>query len=68
LFTGFIAALIGTLIAWGIIVHLMRMSWTLFPSGIVLVVIVCLSLTLILGFAGTWRALGAKAAPHLRNH
>jgi len=24
-------------------------------------------LTLALGFAGTWRALGAKAAPYLRN-
>jgi putative ABC transport system permease protein len=24
-------------------------------------------LTLALGFAGTWRALGVKAAPYLRN-
>jgi len=24
-------------------------------------------LTLVLGFAGTWHALGAKAAPYLRN-
>jgi putative ABC transport system permease protein len=65
--TGTIAALVGTLTAWGIVVYLMRMSWAFFPDGALAVLAICLALTLVLGFAGTWRALGAKAAPYLRN-
>jgi putative ABC transport system permease protein len=30
-------------------------------------VVLAVVLTIVLGFAGTWRALGQKAAPHLRN-
>jgi predicted lysophospholipase L1 biosynthesis ABC-type transport system permease subunit len=32
-----------------------------------LVLVGAVGLTVALGFAGTWRALGAKAAPLLRN-
>jgi putative ABC transport system permease protein len=34
------------------------------PLGIL---VLALTLALVLGFAGSWRALGAKAAPYLRN-
>jgi putative ABC transport system permease protein len=65
--TGTIAAAIGTLMAWGVVTYLMGMTWSFFPGGILTVLVICLSLTIALGFSGTWRALGAKAAPYLRN-
>ena len=31
------------------------------------VIVACVAVTLLAGFTGTWRAMGATAAPHLRN-
>jgi len=36
----------------------MPLLWTMIPAALV---------TLAFGFAGAWRALGAKPAPYLRN-
>ena len=65
--TSIIAALIGTLTAWGIVVFLMDMAWVFIPAAVWTTVSICLIVTMIIGFAGTWRALGQKAAPLLRN-
>ena len=65
--TSIIASIIGTLTAWGIVVYLMGMSWVFIPSAVWTTVLVCMIVTMIIGFAGTWRALGQKAAPLLRN-
>ena len=65
--TGAVASVIGTLTAWAVVVFLMRMEWTFLPAVAAVTVGASLIATLIIGFAGTWRALGAKAAPYLRN-
>jgi putative ABC transport system permease protein len=65
--TSIISAVIGTLTAWAIVVFLMDMSWIFIPAAVWTTIAICLIVTLIIGFAGTWRALGQKAAPLLRN-
>ncbi len=67
LLTGLIAAALGTLTAWAVIVFLMRADWIFLPAVVATTVLVCIVVTVVVGFAGTWRALGQKAAPHLRN-
>lgn len=64
---GLIAAFVGAIAAWAVVTYVMRIPWTLDPTLIVGVIIVCVTLTLLAGFTGTWRAMGSKAAPHLRN-
>ena len=66
--TGLIAAVVGTLGAWGVVTGIMEIiEWRL-DYGLVLIVITsCITVTLLAGFTGTWRAMGTKAAPHLRN-
>jgi putative ABC transport system permease protein len=65
--TSAIATIIGTLTAWGIVVYLMDVTWVFIPTAVWTTVLICLLVTMIIGFAGTWRALGQKAAPLLRN-
>ena len=65
--TGTIAAAIGTLTAWSVIVFLMNVSWIFLPQIVIITVLVCLFVTMTSGYLGTWRALGEKAFPHLRN-
>jgi len=65
--TGIISAGVGTIASWGVITFLMEMSWSFYPITIIITLILCLILTITAGFLGTWRALGQKAAPHLRN-
>ena len=65
--TGIIAAGIGSLTAWAVIVFLMKSEWIFLPGVVAATVAACVVLSAVLGFAGTWRALGLKAAPFLRN-
>jgi len=65
--TGAIAAVIGTVTAWAVIVFLMDSPWVLLPGAVAATLGAGLLVTLAVGFAGTWRALGHKAAPYLRN-
>jgi putative ABC transport system permease protein len=65
--TGAVAAAIGTLTAWAVIVFLMHGEWVFLPGVVVATVVVCIALTQVIGFAGTWRVLGQKTAPFLRN-
>jgi putative ABC transport system permease protein len=67
LLTGVIAAGIGTLTAWAVIKFLMRSEWVFVPEIVAITVILCVITTTSVGLIGTWRALGQKAAPHLRN-
>jgi putative ABC transport system permease protein len=56
----------GVAAAYGIITHVMRlpfgMDWTVAATSIT----VALLITVILGLVGTWRILGQKPAPYLR--
>jgi len=65
--TGLLSSIIGTATAWAVIVFLMRSPWVNLPEITVVTVSFCLAITLGGGFIGTWRALGRKSAPLLRN-
>jgi putative ABC transport system permease protein len=64
--TGLIAAAVGTLAAWGIGRKIMNIPWTMNGGLLAGVIVACVLITLATGFTGTWRALGTKAAPLLR--
>lgn len=65
--TGTIAVGVGTLAAWAVVEKVMNIGWAM-DYGLALGVVgACIGVTLMAGFAGTWRALGIKAAPLLRN-
>lgn len=65
--TGCISAAIGTLTAWAAMVLLMRARWVFLPEVIAITVAVCLFVTIVAGYLGTWKALGETASNHLRN-
>jgi len=65
--TGIIAAGVGAAAAWGVVTNVMRITWSLDVGLIATVIGSCIAVTLLSGFLGTWRAMGAKAAPLLRN-
>lgn len=61
------AAAFGTLAGYLVITQIMHGEWSFLPSSVIGTILGCTLLTLILGFAGTWRALGQRPAPLLRN-
>ncbi len=64
---GLIAAFVGAIAAWAIVTHLMHIPWTIDFTMVGGVIVGSMVATLMAGFTGTWRAMGAKAAPLLRN-
>ncbi|MBI3447027.1 MAG: ABC transporter permease [Magnetospirillum sp.] len=65
--TGLAAAAIGSAAARAILLHVMKTDWVFLPGTTLATVMICVAASLLAGFAGTWKALGAKAAPLLRN-
>ncbi len=65
--TAAVAAVLGTLAAWAATRFVMNIEWVFQPEIVVTTALVSAALTLGFGFVGTWRALGHKAAPLLRN-
>jgi putative ABC transport system permease protein len=65
--TATVACAFGTLAAYLLVTRLMKIEWVFLPAPLLWTAGMATLLTLALGFAGTWRALGAKAAPYLRN-
>ncbi len=68
---GLLAALmamgVGTLAAWTLVTRTMGMDWYFLPGTMLATAGLGVVLTMALGFFGTFRALGQKAAPLLRN-
>jgi putative ABC transport system permease protein len=64
---GLVAGGLGTFAAYLLVTRLMDTDWVFLPAPLLWTVALAMGLTMILGFAGTWRALGAKPAPFLRN-
>jgi len=62
-----VACVLGTLAAYFLVTRLIKIEWVFLPAPLLWTVGLGIVLTLVLGFAGTWHALGAKAAPYLRN-
>ena len=65
--TAAIAAAIGTVAAFVVVTFVMQLDWAFLPETVAMTVAISLAITLALGFIGTWRALGQKAAPILRH-
>ncbi len=64
--TAIFALLAGGLASWFVIAQIMGFSFTLLPSVAVTTVVAALVFTVGFGLVGTWRVLGQKAAPVLR--
>ena len=62
-----VTLLLGTAAAYLVLTRIMHQDWTFLPTATLSTASLATVLTLAVGYAGTWRALGAKAAPYLRN-
>ncbi|WP_306117143.1 MULTISPECIES: ABC transporter permease [unclassified Roseitalea] len=65
--TALFALLAGGLAAWFVVTRIMELGWSFRPEIALATVIAALVLTVGFGLLGTWRVLGQKAAPVLRN-
>ncbi|SFB25590.1 putative ABC transport system permease protein [Rhizobium sp. NFR07] len=64
--TAVFALLAGGIAAWFVVARIMRMQWGFLPDVAITTIILSLVLTVGIGLIGTWRILGQKAAPVLR--
>jgi len=62
-----IAAALGTLVAYVLVTGPLDSDWSFAPVSLAIVLAGAIGLTMGLGFAGTWRVLGAPAAPQLHH-
>ncbi|WP_420345783.1 ABC transporter permease [Pelagibius sp.] len=67
LVTAVIASIIGTGAAYLVLTEIMRTPFIFLPDSVITTALLATAITVAFGFAGTWRALGQKAAPLLRN-
>jgi putative ABC transport system permease protein len=65
--TAMIAAVVGSIAAFVVVTAVMRSDFQLAPEVVAVVAVVATAITLTFGFVGTWRALGQRPAPLLRN-
>ena len=65
--TAVFALFAGGVAAWYVVANIMGLPSTFLPEVAVATVVFALVLTVGIGLAGTWRVLGHKAAPVLRN-
>ena len=65
--TALFALLAGGVAAWFVVAHVMRLSSSFMPEVAVATILGALAFTVGIGLVGTWRVLGHKAAPVLRN-
>lgn len=65
--TAVLAALMGTAAGWFVVARIMELDWIFLPGETTATLVIATLATVVLGFAGTWRALGQKASPLLRN-
>ena len=56
----------GTLAGWVIVTRVMKLEFALDLSGAILAMALAVAFAIVLGLAGTWRILGQKPAPYLR--
>ncbi|MCK2053997.1 FtsX-like permease family protein [Methylobacterium sp. 37f] len=56
----------GTLAGWVIVTRVMKLEFTLDLSGAIVAAALAVAFAIVLGLAGTWRILGQKPAPYLR--
>jgi putative ABC transport system permease protein len=64
--TAVFALLAGGISAWFVVARIMRMPSSFLPDVAIATIVLSLVLTVGIGLIGTWRILGQKAAPVLR--
>lgn len=64
--TALFGLLAGTLAGWTIVTRVMKLDFALDLSGALLASTLAVVFAIVLGLAGTWRILGQKPAPYLR--
>ncbi|GJE52186.1 hypothetical protein GOFOIKOB_5254 [Methylobacterium tardum] len=64
--TALFGLLAGTLAGWVIVAKVMHLDFRLDLSGALVAAVAAVALAILLGLAGTWRILGQKPAPYLR--
>jgi len=62
-----LSVVLGAFGAWLFLTLKVKAALVFAPALVALVLAIALALALLLGFWGSWQALGAKAAPYLRN-
>lgn len=62
-----LAALIGAVAAWAAVTFVMHLPWKFSLAALLGVAALCISITLLAGFSGTYAALRQKPATYLRN-
>jgi putative ABC transport system permease protein len=67
LITVSIAGGLGTLGGWAAMTFILNMPFSFSLSSVLWVTALCLGITVLAGMSGTWRAMGQKPAPYLRN-
>lgn len=65
--TALVAGLLGWVAAEIVVTTVMKAAWTPLPGTLVLTALLSVAATVLLGLAGTWRALSERPAPVLRN-
>jgi putative ABC transport system permease protein len=65
--TALAAAVLGSVAGWAVLTKVMRAEWTLLPGPVAATALGAGLFIVALALAGTWRVLGQKAAPLLRN-
>lgn len=67
LITVSIAGGLGTLGGWAAMTFILNMPFSFSAASVLWVTALCLGITVLAGMSGTWRAMGQKPAPYLRN-
>ncbi|HSE78462.1 MAG TPA: FtsX-like permease family protein [Alphaproteobacteria bacterium] len=65
--TSLVATIAGSFAAWFLMGRYLRAEFVFLPRTVIGVAIAATAAIMVLGLAGTWRALSQKAAPLLRN-
>jgi putative ABC transport system permease protein len=65
--TGVFGLAAGTLAGWAVVAKVMHLGFTPIIGGGVLSAALAIGVAIVLGLAGTWRILGQKPAPYLRD-
>ncbi|MEO4043720.1 ABC transporter permease [Hoeflea sp. CAU 1731] len=65
--TAIFALVAGGIAAWFIVARIMTLRSEFLPDVVVATILIALVMTVGIGLIGTWRVLGQKAAPVLRN-
>jgi len=65
--TAVIASVVGSIAAAAVVIEVMQGDFVLPPDVLAVTALLAMGITISFGFVGTWRALGQRPAPMLRN-